>query len=237
MEQLSVFDEVWQRALAIVAHPDDMEYGAASAVARWTALGKEVTYLLVTKGEAGISSMPPAETGPLRVAEQEASCAAVGVKQLEWLDHPDGLVENNLALRKDLARAIRHHRPEVVVSGNYRDSWGGPSWNHADHRAVGRAALDAIRDAGNPWLFDDLGLDAWGGVKFAAFGGSPESTHAVDITDHIQSGIDSLLCHKVYLENLGGEMALASDFLRTNAQQVGPRIGVELAVAFEVIYS
>jgi LmbE family N-acetylglucosaminyl deacetylase len=236
MEQLAVFDEDWQRALAIVAHPDDMEYGAASAVARWTGQGKEVAYLLVTKGEAGISSMSPAEAGPLRMAEQEASCAAVGVQRLDWLDHPDGLVENNLELRKHLARSIRRHRPEIVVSGNYRDSWGGPSWNHADHRAVGRAVLDAIRDASNPWLFADLELDAWDGVKFVAFGGSPESTHAVDISDHIQTGVDSLLCHRVYLENLGGDMADAGAFLRTNAQQVGPAIGVELAVSFEVIY-
>lgn len=236
MSELEVFDEDWHKALAIVAHPDDMEYGAASAVARWTAQGKEVVYLLVTKGEAGISTMPPAEVAPIRMAEQEASCAAVGVHQLEWLDHPDGLVENNLDLRKDLAGAIRRHKPEVVLSGNFRDSWGGPSWNHADHRAVGRAVLDAIRDAGNPWLFPDIGHDAWDGVRIAAFGGSPEATHAVDVTDTIEAGIQSLKCHDVYLRNLGGDMANAGEFLRVNAAQTGPSIGVELAASFEVIH-
>ncbi len=231
-----MFDEDWTKALAIAAHPDDMEYGAASAVARWTSQGKEVVYLLVTKGEAGISAMAPAGVGPLRMAEQEAGCAAVGVHQLEWLDHPDGLVENNLELRKDLAGAIRYHKPDVVLSCNYRDSWGGPSWNHADHRAVGRALLDAIRDAGNPWLFPGFGGDPWDGVKFAAFSGSPESTHAVDVTNTIEAGIASLRCHEVYLQNLGGEMADAGQFLRDNAVAIGPSIGVEMAASFEVIY-
>lgn len=235
MDQLDVFPEDWQRALAIVAHPDDMEYGAAAAVARWTDQGKEVAYVLATKGEAGITSMAPDEVGPLRAAEQLASCKVVGVDQLDFLGHLDGLVENNLALRRDMAAAIRRHRPEVVLSINYRDSWGGPSWNHADHRAVGRAILDAVRDAANPWVFEDTANPAWDGVRFAAFNSSPEATHAVDVTDTLEKGIESLLCHEVYLRNLGGDMAHAGDFLRERAEQTGPSIGVKLATAFEIV--
>lgn len=237
MDKLEVFPEDWQTALAVVAHPDDMEYGAASAVARWTSQGKRVAYLLVTKGEAGIKTMNPSKVAPVRMAEQVASCAAVGVDEVEFLDHPDGLVVNSLELREELAKAIRARKPDVVISCNYRDSWGGPSWNHVDHRAVGRAVLDAIRDAGNPWIFPDPGgPEAWDGVKFAAFNGSPESTHAVDVTDTLDTGIKSLLCHKVYLDNLGGDMANAGDFLRDHARAVGPAIGAELAASFELVY-
>jgi LmbE family N-acetylglucosaminyl deacetylase len=232
---LETFPEDWDRALAVVAHPDDMEYGAASAVARWTAQGKDVRYLLLTKGEAGISSMPPEEVGPARVAEQIAGCAAVGVTDVEFLDHPDGLIEANLTLRRDLAAAIRRNTPDVVLSINFREGWGAPSWNHADHRATGVALLDAVRDAANPWLFRDLGLEAWGGVRLVAFGGSPVATHAVDVTDTIEAGIESLRCHELYLANLDGDMADPGDFLRAGAEEAGPLIGVELATTFEIL--
>jgi len=233
MPELEALPEDWERALAVVAHPDDMEYGAASAVARWTSQGKWVGYVLVTDGEAGISSMPPAEVAPLRRAEQEASCAAVGVTDIDYLGHPDGLVVADLALRADLAAAIRRHRPDVVVSINFRDSWGGPSWNHADHRAVGVALLDAVRDAANPWVFTDRG-EPWDGVRFVAFNASPQSTHGVDVTDHLDAGIASLECHRTYLDHLD-EPTDPDPFLRGAAEAAGERLGVPLAVAFEVM--
>ena len=227
--------EDWERALAIVAHPDDMEYGAASAVARWTSQGKSVSYLLVTRGEAGIQSMDPSGVGPLREAEQIASCAAVGVTDVEFLAHPDGLVEAGIDLRRDLTTAIRSRRPEVLLSINHHDSFGGPSWNHVDHRVVGRAVLDAARDAGNPWLFSEAG-DSWNGVKFAAMSGSPHGHHGVDVTGHLDLGIASLRCHETYLANLGGNMADATAFLGDAARGAGPRLGVEAATTFELIY-
>jgi LmbE family N-acetylglucosaminyl deacetylase len=234
---LEPLPEGWNRALAVVAHPDDMEYGAASAVARWTAQGKHVAYGLATRGEAGISSMPPEQVGPARVEEQVASCAVVGVSDVEFLDHPDGLVVADVALRRDLAGLVRRHRPEVVLSINYRESWGGPSWNHADHRALGVALLDAVRDAANPWLFTDLD-DHWDGVRFVAFSGSPEPSHYVDVTETLETGIKSLLCHKLYLDNLGNgdDMSDAGGFLRDNARAAGERVGVELATTFEVVF-
>ncbi len=235
MAELELLPEDWERALAVVAHPDDMEYGAASAVARWTGQGKRIAYLLVTDGEAGIQVMRPDEVGPLRRAEQTASCRAVGVDDVEFLGRPDGLVVADLDLRADLAAAIRRHRPEVVLSINFRDSWGGPSWNHTDHRAVGVALLDAVRDAANPWVFTDRG-DAWGGVRLVAFSGSPHATHAVDISDTIDAGIASLDCHRTYLDNLGdGGMTDTDGFLRSSAEATGPRLGVALATSFEVL--
>jgi LmbE family N-acetylglucosaminyl deacetylase len=231
---LEPFPEDWERALAVVAHPDDMEYGAAAAVARWTGQGKAVGYVLVTDGEAGIQSLPPDEVGPIRRAEQVASCREVGVPDVEFLGLPDGLLVEGLELRAALAEVVRRHRPDVVLSINFRDSWGGPSWNHADHRAVGRALLDAVRDAGNPWVFRDRG-EAWDGVRFVAFSGSPNATHAVDVTASFDAGVRSLASHRVYLEHLGGDMATPDEFLRRAAATTGERFGVELAAAFELI--
>ncbi len=141
-----------------MAHPDDLEYGAASAIARWTSEGRTIAYVLVTRGEAGIDGMDPAQVGPLRSAEEHASAAVVGVKEVEFLEgHADGLVEYGVPLRHDLAAAIRRHRPDVLVSLNHRATWGpGSPPNHADHRHVGEALLDAARDAANRWLFTDL---------------------------------------------------------------------------------
>src|SRR5882672_928254 len=129
-QHLAALPDDWDRALAVVAHPDDLEYGAASAVARWTSEGKTIVYLLVTRGEAGIDGAPPDEVGPRRVAEERASAAVVGVDTVEFLDgHADGLVEYGIPLRRDLAVAIRRHRPELLVSINHRESWGGATLN------------------------------------------------------------------------------------------------------------
>ena len=226
--------EDWERGLAVVAHPDDMEYGAAAAVARWTRQGKWIGYVLVSDGAAGVASMPPERAGPIRRDEQTASCRAVGVSDVVFLGHPDGSIVEGLALRGDLTAAIRRHRPDVVLSINFRDSWGGSSWNHADHRAVGRSLLDAVRDAANPWVFPDRG-EAWGGVRFVAFSGSPQPTHAVDTTETFDAGVRSLECQRVYLENLGGTMGSAVGFLRDAASAAGARLGVELAATFELI--
>src|SRR4051812_34197191 len=113
-DTLPALPENWQRCLAVAAHPDDIEYGTASAIARWTAQGKQVTYLLATRGEAGIDGMHPDQAGPLREAEERAGAAEVGVDAVEFLDHRDGTIEGGPALRRDIVRAIRRHRPEVV---------------------------------------------------------------------------------------------------------------------------
>lgn len=231
---LEPLDEDWDRALAVVAHPDDLEYGAASAVARWTASGRRVGYVLATRGEAGIRHLPPEECGPLREIEQRESAAVVGVDTVEFLGFADGQLVDGLELRRALAAAVRRHRPDVIVSINFRDSWGGPSWNHADHRALGRALLDAVRDADNPWLHPGDG-EAWGGVRFVAFNGSPSPTHAVDVTDHLDAGVASLRCHRTYLDGLGDPGFDADAFLRGAAESAGARLGVPLAVAFEVL--
>ena len=94
--------------------------------------------------------------------------------------------------------------------------------------------LDAVRDAANPWIFPDCGPH-WEGVRFAAFNGSPQPTHAVDVTGHLQRGIESLRCHALYLANLGGDMSDPAAFLEASAAGVGERLGVTHAAAFELV--
>src|SRR3712207_4571068 len=101
---LPALPEDWDRALCVAAHPDDIEYGAAAAGARWTAQGKTVTYLMATSGEAGIDSMHPDQARPLRQQEERAGALEVGVEVVEFLDHRDGVVEYGLPLRRDIAR-------------------------------------------------------------------------------------------------------------------------------------
>ncbi|MFB9382783.1 PIG-L deacetylase family protein [Pseudonocardia petroleophila] len=227
--------EDWTRALAVVAHPDDLEYGGAAAVARWTAAGKDVRYLLVTRGEAGIDTLGPAECGPLREAEQRAAAAAVGVDVVEFLDHPDGLIEHGIPLRRDITAAIRRHRPELIVTGNFHETWPGGGYNTADHVATGRAVLDAARDAGNRWLFPETG-EPWTGARWLAVAASPRSSHAVDVGEHFDRGVASLAAHRAYLDALGGDMADPDGFLRPLAEADGARLpGATLATAFELI--
>ncbi len=229
------FPEEFERGLAVVAHPDDLEYGGAAAIARWTAQGRHIAYLLATRGEAGIDTLPPAECGPLREAEQRAAAAEVGVDVVEFLDHPDGLITYGVPLRREIAAAIRRHRPDVVITVNHHDTFPGGHFNMADHRAVGLAALDAVRDAANRWLFPELG-EPWSGVRQVLVLASPHSGHAVDVEEHFDRGVASLRAHKAYLEALGGALGDPVGFLRAAAVAAAARLpGSRLATAFEVI--
>jgi LmbE family N-acetylglucosaminyl deacetylase len=235
---LKSLDEDWSRALAVVAHPDDMEFGAAAAIARWTGQGKHVAYCLVTSGEAGIDGVGPERSGPLREAEQIESCRIVGVSDIDFLRRPDGVLEYGVDLRRAITVSIRKHRPEVVLTNNFRDTWdGADALNMADHIAVGRATLDAARDAGNRWVFReqvDKGLDPWGGVRQVWAFGSPAAQHAVDIGDTFDRGVSSLAAHRAYIAGLGWEHFDPEEFLDSMARQVGQRLGVVRAAAFEV---
>lgn len=233
---LEVLGEDFERVLCIPAHPDDMEYGAAAAVARWVSQGKTVAYALVTSGEAGIDSLDPEKSKTLREAEQRAACAAVGVDTVEFMGFPDGVLEYGLPLRKAIAAAVRRHRPDLVVTVNMRDSFGPGRLNMADHMVTGRAVLDGARDAGNRWVFRDLleqGLEPWNKVRMVLAAGSPEATHGVDVTEHFQAGIASLLAHKAYLEAVGESPEAMEEFLESFARQAGARIGATLGASFE----
>ena len=234
---LRPIEEDWSTALAIAAHPDDLEYGSAAAIARWTAQGKRVAYVLVTSGEAGIANMAPEVAAPVREHEQQAAAAVVGVDDVEFLGYADGVVEYGLSLRRDVACAIRRYRPEVVLTGNYHTVWPWGGFNQADHIAVGRAVIDGVRDAANRWVFRELvaeGLEAWDGVHTVLVAGSPVAAHGVDVTEHFSTGVKSFEAHSAYLAGLGiGPMSDPSALLERVGRATGERLGCQYATAFE----
>lgn len=207
-EALPFFDDSEiQRVLCVAAHPDDLEYGASAAVARWTARGSHVSYLLLTAGEAGMPRTDPHDAAVLRAQEQRAACAAVGVDDLVILDFPDGTLEPSLEVRQAIARRIRQLQPEVVLTPTWEleVGWG---LNHADHRAAGIAVVDAVRDADNPWVFPELAeeedLQPWGVSWLLSVGAGTD--HLIDITgEPFEAGVASLEAHREYFAELGGD--------------------------------
>lgn len=219
------------RVLAVVAHPDDIEYGAAAAVAQWTAAGVDCRYLLATRGEAGIDAMAPDEARGVREAEQIASAAVVGVSVVEFLDYQDGTIEAGLPLRRDIAEAIRRHQPDTLLLFNHRESWGPGMRNSADHMAVGTSALDAIADAGNRWIFPGTTPHS---VKRALVSGSPQAGHALDVTAGVDKAIESLSEHRAYLDGLGDHPMADPEFLRAYLAETGAKADVPAALAVEL---
>jgi LmbE family N-acetylglucosaminyl deacetylase len=226
-------DEAFRRVLCVVAHPDDVEYGASSAVAAWTARGLEVAYLLLTRGEAGMDGSPPQQTAGLRTQEQIAGAQAVGVSQVDFLDYPDGVLEYSLAVRRDIARFIRSYQPDAVLVGSW-DVEFVAGLNQADHRVAGLAAVDAVRDAGNRWVFPDLlndGLQPWS-VRWLLVSGDPRPTHGVDVTgEPLERGIASLEAHAKYLAGIPGHPPPRLMITGVTAVQ-GRAMGVPNAVLF-----
>ena len=231
--------EDWSTALAIVAHPDDLEYGAASAIAKWTGQGKEITYVMVSRGEAGIDTLHPSKTGPLRSQEEINAARAVGVERVEFLEHPDGVIEYGLPLRRDISRAIRRHRPEVLMTLSHHLQFPSGHLNQADHRSVGVAVFDAARDAANRWIFTELldeGLEPWRGVRFVAVFGPNNPTHGIDVTGFWEQGLESLRQHAAYLEYLGEEVSGNTfEFLTNHADEAGRAFGCRHAVFVELV--
>jgi LmbE family N-acetylglucosaminyl deacetylase len=226
-------DDAFGRVLCVVAHPDDVEYGTSSAVAAWTARGIEVTYLLLTRGEAGMDSTPPDRARELRTRHQVRAGEVVGVPEVRFLDHPDGILEYGLGLRRDIARTIRTTRPDAVVVGSW-DVEFVAGLNQADHRVAGLAAVDAVRDAGNRWVFPELvdeGL-APCSVRWLLVSGDPRPTHGVDVSgEPLERGIASLEAHDEYLAGIPGHPPARQMISGITALQ-GRAMGVPHAVLF-----
>ncbi|MBI3976689.1 MAG: PIG-L family deacetylase [Chloroflexi bacterium] len=208
----------------------------AGTVARWTASGKEVVYVVVTRGEAG-SEAPAttvAEVGAAREAEQRAAAAVVGVKQVEFLGFPDSQLYYGPDLRKAIARTIRRYRPDVLVTTNFEMTWEGGVLNQADHRHVGLAVVDARLDASLRAAFPELlaeGLPPWRGVKRLLVAAPPDPDCLVDVGSTIELAVQSLAEHRSYLEELG----LDADWtVRGRASAIGERHGLEYAETFRI---
>lgn len=236
MESSSEMPADWQRALVVMAHPDDPEYGAAAAVAQWTTEGKSVSYVLATRGEAGIAGLDPQEAAVIRAEEQRRACGHVGVENLEFLDYADGRIDNTTGLRLDIARAIRRHRPDGIITLNFGQTWGPGSWNSPDHRNLGTAVMDAVADAANEWIFPELsaeGLPPHAGVRWVGVC-SMHPTHWLDVDeDSIERAVRSLSEHRRYLEALSPEPVEAQARRQIELTTGGPeasarRVGFEL---------
>jgi LmbE family N-acetylglucosaminyl deacetylase len=233
-------DSEVQRVLAIVAHPDDVDFSAAATIAGWTGAGIEVSYCIVTDGDAGgyDESVPRDELARLRRAEQTEAAKCVGVSDLRFLGYPDGLLEPSLGLRKDLSRVIRQVRPDRVLTSSPERNYARIGASHPDHRAVGSAALDAVYpDARNPFAFPDLlaeeGLEPWK-VREVWLAASPAAGHYVDVTATFGRKVAALRAHASQTSH----MPDLEDFLHGWLSRAAERGGLpdgSLAEMFQVI--
>lgn len=211
----------------MVAHPDDVDFGAAGSVALWTAAGASVTYCVVTDGGAGgfDPAVPRERMVAIRRGEQERAAAEVGVKDLVWLGYPDGRLEVSLPLRRDISRVIRQVRPDRVVTQSPERHWERIFASHPDHLATGEATVCAVYpDARNPFAFPELaaeGLEAHT-VRELWLMGAPAPDTFVDVTSTVERKLAALRAHASQQVDRGGELETrVRGFLAENARQAG----------------
>ena len=228
--------------LVVTAHPDDVDFGAAGAVAAFTAAGVEVTYCIATSGESGGSdrAMSRVDMAALRQDEQRAAAAVVGVSDVRFLGYPDGMVETTRELRRDISRVIREVRPERVVTQSPERNLEFIYASHPDHLATGEAAVDAVYpDARNPFahpeLLDVERLEPWTVPELWLMGpGGQQAGVAVDTTATVERKVAALLCHKSQMSDPDGVAQRVRDWARGNAELAG--LGAERsAELFRVI--
>lgn len=190
-----------RRALAVSAHPDDIEFGIAATVAGLVEAGWEVTYAIATSGEAGSQDAAddPAEFGRLRREEAVAAARAVGVTDVRFLGFTDGEVRHGSDLQEAIARVFRQVRPHRVFAMTPRIVTGGRI-NHPDHRAVGEATLDVCLAAGTTggWfrhLALEEGLPSWKGLEEVWLYGPGMAEHVEDVSATFERKLEALACH------------------------------------------
>jgi LmbE family N-acetylglucosaminyl deacetylase len=190
-----------ERVLCFTAHPDDIDFGAAGTVAAWTAAGVQVSYCIMTDGDAG--GFDPAQRDEivrLRVAEQERAAALVGVTDIHYLHQRDGYLEPSHEVMREVVRLIRQLRPDVVVSMHPERNWNRIQKSHPDHLAVGEAVTRAVYPAlENPFAYPELaasGLEAYKLPWLWLFAGPEErENHFVDVTEHVESKLAAVHIH------------------------------------------
>jgi LmbE family N-acetylglucosaminyl deacetylase len=233
-------DEDVQRALVVIAHPDDVDFGAAGTVATWTKAGIDVAYCVVTDGDAGgfDPAVPRSDIAGIRRAEQRAAADAVGVRDVTFLGHPDGRLAPTLELRRDIARVIRQVQPQRVLcqagTRNYERIYA----SHPDHMAAGEATLCAVYpDARNPFahveLLADEGLAEWA-VPEVWVMGHERVNHFVDITDVFELKKAALTAHASQMPGVTDLDGLLREWNGGNARAAGLPEG-RLAEAFLVM--
>jgi LmbE family N-acetylglucosaminyl deacetylase len=226
-----------ERAMVIAAHPDDIEFVVAGTAAKWARAGTAVEYVLVTSGDAGSHTpgVTREEVARIREKEQLAAAQVAGVDDVVFLRYHDGEVEPTLALRRDLVREIRRFRPDTAICYDPTRLFVGDRYiNHADHRAAGQAALDAIAPAAEmPLVFAELREEGFEPhrVKQVLVASSPEPNTWVDITETVDVKIEALRQHaSQFPEDWDpGEM------VRGWAAESGEQAGVPYAEAYRRI--
>ena len=213
-----------ERALVVVAHPDDIDFGMAGTIATLTRAGAEVSYCLVTSGEAG----PPddADRDELRArreAEQRSAASVVGVPDVRFLGYPDGRVESTLALRRDISRVIRDVRPDLVIAQGSDRDWDRMYYSHPDHLAVGEATVSAVYpDSRNHWSHIELldeGFEPHAVARMWLHGLEPNLF--IDITDVIDLKVRALLSHESQVGARDGVSELIRNWGANNAELAG----------------
>jgi LmbE family N-acetylglucosaminyl deacetylase len=225
-----------QRAVVIVAHADDIEFGMTGTIARWTAGGAQVTYCIVTDNSSGSNdpAMPRDTLIETRQREQRASAAAVGVHDVRFLGYPDGVLQPTLELRRELTRIIRELRPQVVMMMDPTTiiSLENTYINHPDHRAAGEAALYAtFPSAESRPIFPELleeGLEPHK-VAYAYMNFSLQPNLVVDIASTFEQKLAALRCHASQVD----EEAL--NFVREYSARAGAEYGLQYAESFRVL--
>lgn len=227
------------RALVVMAHPDDIDFGCAGTVAQWTDAGTEVCYLLVTDGDAGGDERVGTglEMAELRKSEQRKAAAVVGVHEVRFLGYPDGRVLPSLELRLDIARVIRQVRPQRMIIPSPERDWSRIGVSHPDHLATGEAAINAVYpDARNPHAHPELGsegLPAWT-VPEVWLAGGLAPNHYVDITEGIDRKLAALACHTSQIPDIDSLAANLRGHLAGIAAQGGLSDG-RYAESFQVV--
>ncbi len=190
-----------ERAMVIMAHPDDPEFFCGGTVALWCAAGTEITYLILTNGNKGSDDpeMTPEKLAAIRRGEQQAAADVLGVNKIVFYDEPDGELQSTLELRKRVVAEIRRYKPKAIIAPDpMRYFFTDRYINHADHRVAGEVAIDAVFPAArnrmyHPELLDE-GLEPHT-VKEVHLTNPEQPNLWIDISEAFDTKIKAILCH------------------------------------------
>ncbi|HUY86218.1 MAG TPA: PIG-L family deacetylase [Acidimicrobiales bacterium] len=218
-------------ALAIFAHPDDAEVACGGTLAKWASAGCSVHVLVATQGEKGSTDegMGVRELAKRRSVEMTSASAELGLAGRLYLEIPDGEVENSLALRGNLVKAVRSLKPDTVICPDPTAIFFGQDYlNHRDHREIGWAAIDAVAPASAlPHYFPDAGRPHQ--VEILLLSGTLEPDIAIDITSTLEHKVAALQCH---LSQVGSSPEWVEEMVRQRAQDAGRSVNVDHAETF-----
>lgn len=239
----SLPDRDIERVLVAVAHPDDAEFWAGGTIARWTDADIQVTYCILTNGDAGGFDpfLSRDDIPRIRQAEQQKAAALLGVHDVRFFSLAEGELRRDSGdLHIDLVRMIRQVRPQVLVTWSPEWNWRRFRSCHPDHLTTGAAVLTAIYpDAGNlfalSYLRDDEGLEPWT-VREAWLLNSPqrEINHYVDITETFDRKVAAVRAHSSQIKDPDTLADRLRERIVPNTAAAGLPDG-RLAEAFQVV--